>query len=61
MADYNFLTVWKFNVPLEKVYEAIHDADNYHLWWKGQSKVETIKNGDALGVGEEFVEHGMVT
>ena len=49
--DYNFLTVWKFNAPLEKVYNVIHDADNYHIWWKGQSKVETITKGDELGVG----------
>ena len=49
--DYNFLTIWKFNAPLEKVYHAIHDADSYHLWWKGQSKVETIKKGNAFGVG----------
>jgi len=51
MADYNFLTVWKFDAPLEKIYNAIHNADEYHLWWKGQSKVETIRRGDALGVG----------
>jgi uncharacterized protein YndB with AHSA1/START domain len=51
MADYNFLTVWKFDAPLEKVYNAIHNADTYHLWWKGQSPVETIKKGDVLGVG----------
>lgn len=51
MADYNFLTVWKFDAPLEKVYNAIRDADSYHVWWKGQSEVETLKKGDALGVG----------
>lgn len=51
MADYSFLSIWKFDAPLEKVYNAIHDADNYHLWWKGQSPVETIKLGDSLGVG----------
>ncbi|MCW5907998.1 MAG: SRPBCC family protein [Chitinophagales bacterium] len=51
MATYNFLTIWKFNAPLEEVYAAIHDADNYHLWWKGQSKVESIQKGDALGIG----------
>ncbi len=51
MADYNFLTVWKFDAPLEKVYNAIHNADDYHQWWKGQSKVETIKRGNELGVG----------
>lgn len=51
MADYNFLSIWKFDAPLEKVYNAIHDADNYHLWWKGQSEVQTIKRGNELGVG----------
>ncbi len=49
--DYSFLTVWKFDAPLEKVYYAIYDADNYHVWWRGQSKVETIKPGNGLGVG----------
>ncbi len=51
MAEYNFLTVWKFDAPLERVYAAIHQADQYHLWWKGQSPVETIEKGDAQGVG----------
>ncbi len=51
MTDYNFLTVWKFEAPIDKIYNTVHDADNYHLWWKGQSKVETIQRGDSLGVG----------
>ena len=51
MADYNFITTWKFDAPIEKVYNAIHDADNYPKWWKGQLKVESIIQGDELGVG----------
>ncbi|HLP49846.1 MAG TPA: SRPBCC family protein [Chitinophagales bacterium] len=51
MADYNFLTVWKFDAPLEMVYNTVHNADNYHVWWRGQSPVETISQGNALGVG----------
>lgn len=51
MSIYNLLTVWKFDAPLEKVYNTVRDTDYYHLWWKGQSKVETLHQGDALGVG----------
>ncbi len=51
MADYSFLTVWKFDAPLEKIFSAIHDADNYHRWWKGQSRVETLHRGNELGIG----------
>ncbi len=51
MADYNFITVWKFDAPLAKVYEVIYNTDTYHLWWRGQSKVECIKQGNAIGVG----------
>jgi uncharacterized protein YndB with AHSA1/START domain len=51
MADYNFVTTWKFDTPLEVVYKAIYETDNYHLWWRGQRRVENIAQGDALGVG----------
>lgn len=51
MTDYRFITIWKFNIDLDKVYAAIHDADHYHIWWKGQSKVETIRKGDNIGLG----------
>lgn len=51
MVNYSFLTIWKFDAPLEKVYQVICDADKYHLWWRGQSPVETIRKGSGLGVG----------
>ncbi len=51
MVNYSFLTVWKFDAPIEKVYNAIHDSTTYHLWWKGQSPVKSVKSGDTLGVG----------
>ena len=51
MVNYRFLTVWKFDAPLEKIYNTIHDSSTYHLLWKGQSPVQSVKPGDALGVG----------
>lgn len=50
-ADYKFLTVWKFDTPLQKIFDVVHDTDTYHLWWRGQGKVERIKGGNAMGVG----------
>lgn len=51
MPTYEFLTVWKLDASLEKVYSVIHNSDSYHLWWKGQSAVLRIKSGDPQGVG----------
>lgn len=51
MARYNFITVWRFVAPLSIVYQKVHNADEYHLWWKGQAPVKTIRPGDALGIG----------
>jgi hypothetical protein len=41
MADYNFLSAWKFDTAFKGVYNAIHNAYNYLLWWKVHSKVKT--------------------
>lgn len=46
MANYNFVTVWKFVAPLELIYTRIYNADEYHIWWKGQEPVKTICSGN---------------
>ena len=52
MASYEFITVWRFNAPLEKVWEAIKRSESWHEWWKGVLRVEELKAGDAEGVGK---------
>ncbi|MFN8285402.1 MAG: SRPBCC family protein [Chitinophagales bacterium] len=51
MAEYRFITLWQFDAPVERVYDAVHNADNYHLWWKGQDKVLSVAKGDFVGRG----------
>ena len=51
MAHYSFVTVWKLEAPLEKVYQTIQDTAHYHCWWKGQQPVENMCAGNADGVG----------
>lgn len=52
MAEYyEFVTVWRFDAPLEQVWEAIKHSETWHEWWKGVLKVEEIKAGDADDIG----------
>jgi uncharacterized protein YndB with AHSA1/START domain len=52
MADYEFVTVWRFDAPIEKVWDAIKDSETWSDWWKGVLKVEELKAGNAEGVGK---------
>ncbi len=52
MNYYEFVTVWRFDVPIEKVWEAIKRSEEWSDWWKGVLKVEELKPGDAEGVGK---------
>ncbi len=49
--DYEFVTVWRFDAPLEKVWACIKDSETWSDWWKGVLKVEKLKDGDANGIG----------
>jgi uncharacterized protein YndB with AHSA1/START domain len=52
MADYEFVTIWRFDAPIEKVWDAIKDSETWSDWWKGVLKVEQLKAGDAQGIGK---------
>jgi uncharacterized protein YndB with AHSA1/START domain len=49
--DYNFVTVWKFKAPLEKVWSEINSPLAWPQWWKGVESVIDMQHGDELGVG----------
>lgn len=52
MAEYyEFVTVWRFDAPIEKVWEAIKHSESWNEWWKGVLKVVELKKGDEDGVG----------
>ncbi|MEP6902676.1 MAG: SRPBCC family protein [Actinomycetota bacterium] len=52
MNYYEFVTVWRFDAPVEKVWEAIKNSEMWSNWWKGVLKVEQLKAGNAEGVGK---------
>ena len=51
MSDYEFVSVWNINAPLERIWDAIKDADTWPKWWKGVLRNVEIKAGDENGVG----------
>ena len=49
---YEFVTIWRFDAPIEKVWNAIKQSENWSDWWKGVIKVVELKAGDADGIGK---------
>ena len=52
MAQYEFLTTWRLDAPIDRVFEVLRDSVGYPRWWKGVRSVEVLEPGDADGVGE---------
>ncbi len=51
MADYDFVTNWRFAASLERVWSLIFEPERWPEWWRGVERVEKIKDGDANHVG----------
>jgi uncharacterized protein YndB with AHSA1/START domain len=51
MADYNFVTVWRFRAPLAPVWDLIYHSEKWPEWWRGVERVEELQGGDAEGIG----------
>jgi hypothetical protein len=51
MAAYEFVTVWRFESPLEPVWELVSRAEEWPAWWRGVLKVEQLQEGGAARVG----------
>lgn len=51
MSDYEFITVWSLNAPIDRVWDAIHDVGAWPDWWKGVVSVVELEAGDDDGIG----------
>jgi hypothetical protein len=47
---YEFVTIWRFDAPLEEVWEAVKRSESWHEWWKGVIRVVELQAGDADGL-----------
>jgi hypothetical protein len=51
MADYSFVTLWRFRSPLEPVWDLIYRSEEWPAWWRGVERVERVEPGDERGIG----------
>jgi hypothetical protein len=51
MADYSFITLWRFRSPLAPVWEMVYRSEEWPAWWRGVERVERLEQGGADGVG----------
>jgi hypothetical protein len=51
MQHYAFVTIWRYNAPIERVWQHLQDAGQWPQWWKGVVRVATIEEGQQDGLG----------
>jgi uncharacterized protein YndB with AHSA1/START domain len=55
--NYEFVTIWRLDAPLEQVWNEIKHSENWPQWWKGVLQIKELKAGDENGVGS--IRHSM--
>jgi len=51
MANFNFVTHWRLDAPVEAVWEEIQHSEHWPEWWTSVEAVVELKKGDERGVG----------
>src|SRR5712692_5919292 len=51
MTQYSFVTIWRVQAPIDKVWDAIINAEQWPQWWKSVGRVETLEPGNMQGIG----------
>ncbi len=51
MAEYSFITTWRFNQPVSRVWDAINTAEDYPQWWPNILSYECLTPENPRGVG----------
>ena len=52
MAEYHFVTTYKFEAPIERVWQTVRALDHYPSWAKGIFHAQHLESGTADGAGE---------
>jgi uncharacterized protein YndB with AHSA1/START domain len=51
MAEYAFVTTWRFDAPIEAVWEAISHLEQWPEWWRYVRRATRLEPGDERGIG----------
>jgi hypothetical protein len=49
--QYSFVTIWRFDAPIDAVWDKIIDSESWPQWWKYVQSVTELEPGDENGVG----------
>lgn len=52
--EYSFVTVWKIEAPIQKVWDAICETEDMPNWWKAILNIEVLDRGNENGIGALF-------
>jgi Polyketide cyclase / dehydrase and lipid transport len=50
-SEFRLSTVWRFDAPLNTVWNAIHDSARWPEWWTSVERVEALEQGAENGLG----------
>jgi hypothetical protein len=51
MTDYHFVSTWRLQAPIERVWDEIFHTERWPSWWKYVHRVDQLDPGDADGLG----------
>jgi hypothetical protein len=51
MTDYHFVSSWRLQAPIERVWEEVVHTERWPSWWKYVHRVDQLDPGDADGLG----------
>jgi hypothetical protein len=51
MKDYEFVTIWHVQAPIDRVWNELYHSNDWPRWWKGVESVVEMRKGDESGVG----------
>jgi hypothetical protein len=54
MTHYRFVTLWRLQAPIERVFAEIDAIEAWPEWWPNVRRVEKLEAGDADGIGAVF-------
>src|SRR5262245_2835221 len=53
MTDYQFVTIWKVDAPIQTVFDAILHSERWPSWWRAITEVQEVQPGQPDGIGNE--------
>jgi hypothetical protein len=54
MPDYRFVTIWRLDAPIDRVFAEIDDVESWPMWWSSVRRVQRIEDGGPDRIGAVY-------